>query len=154
MWVYWIVYSLQYTLNKNTVRIGKIYSYIVYIAVLPWEGNFHSHSHPIPTGSLWESSWGSTCGSPYGNPHMDIHMGIPTGENHIPILNPVSWEWGSIWGYQYGYPHMDIHMGISIWRSIWGFPYPRQPWTILTIFLYGVWFECYSWNGGWLGLEK
>ena len=50
---------------------------------------------------------------PYG-----IHMGIPTGENHIPILNPIPWVWGSVWGYQcgypYGYPNMDPHMDIWI----------------------------------------
>ena len=43
---------------------------------------------------------------PCGDPHMDIHMGIPTGENHIPIPIPFPWVWG----------------------SIWGFPYPQQPW--------------------------
>ena len=101
---------------------------------LPWEGNFHSHSHPIPTRFLWESPWGYPYGSPYGYLHMDIHMEIHMG---ISI-------WGSPYESPYGDIHMEIHMGIPtgenhipipipfpwVWGSIWGFPYPRQPWRL------------------------
>ena len=43
---------------------------------------------------------------------MDIHMGIPTGENHIPILNPIQWVWGI--GDPYGDISKEIHMGMGI----------------------------------------
>ena len=101
---------------------------------------------PIPMGMgiwfspvgipIWISIWGSIRGYPYG---------IPTGENHIPILNPIPWLWGihmgiSVWISirisQYGSPYPwncvenrnmilscgDLHMGIYIWGSPWGFP--------------------------------
>ena len=45
------------------------------------------------------------CGDPHMDPYGDIHMGIPTEENHIPILNTIPWVWGSILAYPYGYSY-------------------------------------------------
>ena len=83
----------------------------------------------------------------YGNPHTDGNgigmgiwfspVGIPTGKNHIPILNTITWVWGYQYEYPYGYPNMDPHthgivlrigiwfspVGIPIWISIWGYLY-------------------------------
>ena len=49
---------------------------------------------------------------------MDIHMGIPTGENHIPILNQMPWVRGSS---PYGSPYpwnLVVSMDIPIWNMI------------------------------------
>ena len=69
---------------------------------------------PILMGMGWEWEYdfllcGSPYGSRYGYPYGDIHMGIPTGENHIPILNTIPWVWGYQYEYPYGYPNMDPH---------------------------------------------
>ena len=58
---------------------------------------------------IWISIWISPYGYPYGDPYGDIHMGIPTEENHIPILNTIPWVWGYQYEYSYGYPNMDPH---------------------------------------------
>ena len=44
---------------------------------------------------------------------MDIHMGIPTGENHIPILNQFHGYEDPYWDIR-----MDIHTDIPIWIPI------------------------------------
>ena len=55
-------------------------------AGLPWERNFNSHSHPIPTGFPWEFAQVFPWEFPRGNPmrihkeFQDSHMGIPMGK--------------------------------------------------------------------------
>ena len=127
--------------------------------------SYSQHNYMGMGISVWISIRVSQYGSPYpwncvenrnmifpcGNPHMDPHtdgngigmgiwfspVGIPTGKNHIPILNTITWVWGYQYEYPYGYPNMDPHthgivlrigiwfspVGIPIWISIWGYLY-------------------------------
>ena len=84
------------------------------------------------------------CGNPHGDPHVDLHMDIPTGTNNIPILNQFHGYGDPHMGISEGYPYpwnwdenrnMIFPVGIPTGEIIfpfpwvWGFPYPRQPWT-------------------------
>ena len=81
-----------------------------YQAGLPWEGNFHSHSHPIPTRFLWGSPYGSIWGYPYGDPHR---------------VKSYSYS-------QHNSMGMGIYIGVSVWIFILISPYPWNcaEWTM------------------------
>ena len=54
---------------------------------LPWDWNFNSHSHSIPTGFLWEFPWGSIWIYTWvKGPQMGPHMGINIDANYINFI--------------------------------------------------------------------
>ena len=105
-----IIFQLSFSIQFDHLIINFAYLTeieVVEVAIrsgLPWERNFHSHSHEISRGNS------------HGFSHVGIPMGFPTWE--FPWVFPRGNSHGfPTWEFPYGKP-----MGIPTWKNHFPFP--------------------------------
>ena len=76
IWRFYCTLFIDDTMSLDSWSCAAVYV-VVHDPGLPWEWDFNSHSHPIPTGFLWEFPQNLT--ETHSKSNRSPHVGIPIG---------------------------------------------------------------------------